>query len=185
MMREPKTTNRQKAESDKLGFFEMLRITLRALRTSYKARGRASCIISVLGFALAFLPMLVSTTLRQFTDSVQALFEGNVGLNATLLLFLMLTALYLLQLLYNCIRSYYALADTERISQYIKEYILRCTCMVKLKYIENHDDFSEKIAFADSWAGHKVAESMQDVTLWIQNLIAFIALAVVLASINP
>jgi ABC-type multidrug transport system fused ATPase/permease subunit len=181
-----KTTgkNTRSARVERLTVLELLRIVLRALRTSYKARGRASSLVSVLGFALALLPMLVSLTLRQFTDAVQALFDGRAELDSALLLFMALTALSLCQLFYNGVRSYYAQADAQRIQQYIKESVLRCVCSVKLKYIENYDDFSEKIAFVDSYAGREVAHSMQEVTAWLQNLVTFVALSVVLASIN-
>ncbi len=82
-------------------------------------------------------------------------------------------------------RSYFVSADTERIMRYIKEVILRTTCDVKMKYIDNSDDFAEKVAFADSHAGLQVAGSMQEVASQLQNLVAFVGLALVMAGVSP
>lgn len=173
------------APVDKIRPREFASLVARALSVSYRARGRASAVVSVLGFGLALLPMLISLALRAFTDEVQALFEGRTTFEAALALFVLMAALYVAQLLYTCVRSYFTEADTERVMRYIKESILRTTCTVRMRYIDNSDDFAEKIAFADAHAGEQVARSMQAVATWLQNLVTFAALAVVLAGINP
>lgn len=173
------------APADKIRPREFASLVARALSVSYRARGRASAVVSVLGFGLALLPMLISLALRAFTDEVQALFEGRTTFEAALALFALMAVLYVAQLLYTCVRSYFTEADTERVMRYIKESILRTTCTVRMRYIDNSDDFAEKIAFADAHAGEQVARSMQAVATWLQNLVTFVALAVVLAGINP
>ncbi len=67
-------------------------------------------------------------------------------------LFALLSGAYILQLTWNSVRNYFAKDDALRIRRYIKERILRCTCNVKYKYIENYDDFKQRIRFADTEA---------------------------------
>lgn len=164
---------------------EFFRLAGRALKTSYRARGTASTLVSVAGFALALLPMFVSAALRDFTDAVQGVYTGEVALDRAFVLLAVLVALYIGKQLYDAARSYFASADAERTMRYIKEVILRTTCDVKMKYIDNSDDFAEKVAFADSHAGLQVAGSMQEVATQLQNVVAFSGLAFVMASVSP
>lgn len=164
---------------------EFFRLAGRALKTSYRARGTASTLVSVAGFALALLPMFVSAALRDFTDAVQGVYTGEVALDRAFVLLAVLVALYIGKQLYDAARSYFASADAERTMRYIKEVILRTTCDVKMKYIDNSDDFAEKVAFADSHAGLHVAGSMQEVATQLQNVVAFSGLAFVMASVSP
>lgn len=163
---------------------EFVSLAARAFRVSYAARGTSAVVMAVAGFALALLPSLISTELRAFTDAVQGLYEGRASLTQALGLLGVLIALYLVQQGYNALRSYFAGADAERIMRYINERILRCTCAVKMRYIEGADDFAEKVAFTTTHAGLQVANSMQEVTTWLQNLVAFVALAAVLGGVN-
>lgn len=164
---------------------EFFRLAGRALKTSYRARGAASTLVSVAGFALALLPTFVSAALRDFTDAVQGVYTGEVALDRAFVLLAVLVALYIGKQLYDAARSYFASADAERTMRYIKEVILRTTCDVKMKYIDNSDDFAEKVAFADSHAGLQVAGSMQEVATQLQNVVAFSGLAFVMASVSP
>lgn len=164
---------------------EFFRLAGRALKTSYRARGTASTLVSVAGFALALLPTFVSAALRDFTDAVQGVYTGEVALDRAFVLLAVLVALYIGKQLYDAARSYFASADAERTMRYIKEVILRTTCDVKMKYIDNSDDFAEKVAFADSHAGLHVAGSMQEVATQLQNVVAFSGLAFVMASVSP
>ncbi|MGN0037673.1 MAG: ABC transporter ATP-binding protein [Coriobacteriales bacterium] len=169
----------------RIGFLGFLRLAGRALAVSFKARGAASCAVSAAGFLLALLPSLIAAALGAFTDQVQGLFEGSGSLEAALAGLAALLGLYLLQLLYGCVRSYYEQADTERIARYINQRTLELTCRVRMRFIDNSQGFAEKVAFADTAAGPQVAGSMQLVAQWLQNLVAFTALALVLAGVDP
>ena len=174
-----------KGTAERIGSAKALQMVARALKISYETRGFTSALVSILGFGMAFLPLFISTTLRTFTDMVQKLYvEGAELLGATLRVFAVLASLYILQTLFTFARSYYSRVDTVNVHRYIKERIIRCTCDVKYKYIDNFDDFQEKIAFADTYAGQRVANSMQAVTLWLQNVITFASIVVVLSRIN-
>lgn len=168
-----------------IGPIEFFRLAGRALAVSLKARGAASCAVGALGFALALLPSLIAAALGAFTNQVQGLFEGSGSLEAALAGLAVLVGLYLLQLLYGCVRSYYEQADTERIARYINQRTLELTCRVRMRFIDNSQGFAEKVAFADTAAGPQVAGSMQLVAQWLQNLVSFTALALVLAGVNP
>ena len=58
----------------KLSFGESLRVIGKAIKISVKTKSAASVIVSVLGFAAAFLPMLISLKLSDFSNRVQGLF---------------------------------------------------------------------------------------------------------------
>lgn len=172
-------------EVERVSAREFAHLAGRAFAVSYRARGKSAVLVALLGFAFAFLPSLTSVALRVFTDAVQGLCQGTVSLSQALALLVLLTGLYLLQQGYAAVRSYYAAADAERILRYINERILRCACSVKMRYIDGADDFAEKLSFAGGQAGLQVAASMQEVTLWLQNLLSFAALSVVLADVSP
>ena len=57
-------------------------------------------------------------------------------------------------------------------------------CEVKYKYIENYDNFNEKITFAETQAGAQVAASFQVITDVLQNFIKFISVLYLLVQVN-
>lgn len=164
---------------------EFVQLVRRAFVASYRARGRSAVVMAVLGFAFALLPSALSVLLRVFTDAVQGLYQGTVPFSQAAMLLAALMALYVVQQGYVALRSYYASADAERILRYVNERVLHCVCTVKMRHIDGADDFAEKVSFAASKAGLQVAGSMQEVTLWLQNLVSFAALSVVLADVSP
>ncbi|MDF2722350.1 MAG: hypothetical protein K0Q59_2025 [Paenibacillus sp.] len=168
-----------------MSFTEAMKIVGKALTISFRTRSRVSIAITILGFVMAFLPVLISITLRQFTDEVQALHgKGTEQVSLALGTFGILMVLYISQLLYSGLQNYYTGIDTLNVQAYIKETILRCTCRVKYKYLESYDDFKEKIVFAETYAGYRVAQSMQSITAWLQNLLAFLSIIYVLYEVN-
>lgn len=174
-----------KERAAKIGLSESLRIVSRALNVSFQTRGTVSALVSILGFGAAILPLLISTALRSFTDTVQRLGTGEAqALSDAFRTFAALAFLCLLQTFWNSVRSYYSRVDAKNVHRYIKERIMRCTCDIKYKYIDNFDDFKEKVTFADTYAGERVANSMQAVILWVQNLITFISIVLVLLPID-
>ncbi|WP_166338599.1 ABC transporter ATP-binding protein [Xiamenia xianingshaonis] len=97
---------------------------------------------------------------------------------------ILLMAVYGAQLGYTCLRSYFEQADSERMMRFIRKRTLAITCQVRLRHIDNEGGFAERIAFVDTAAGLQVAGSMQQIALWLQNVVAFCALAVVLAQVD-
>lgn len=170
---------------EKIGFRRSLGIFGRALRVSLKMRGRASVAVNLLGFVMAFLPMLVSVWVSRFSNEIQNAYgKGQGAVLSALGVFAVLAALYIVQLLWNTLRDYYTRMDELNAMAYMKERILRCTCEVEYKYIENYDSFKERIRFVDTDAGKRVAASITGLIAWLQNVITFISLITVLWGLN-
>ncbi len=174
-----------KDKKTRLPFGESMRILGKALKLNLKTKSAASVIVSILGFGAAFLPMLIAKVVQRFSDSVQVLYgQGREVLIEVLGVFAILSVMYIVQLLVKFLTNYFDKVDRFRIQRYMKEYILRCTCDVKYKYIENYDDFREKIRFIENNSSERVARSMQYIVIWLQNIITFISLLVVLIDVN-
>ena len=106
----------------KLSFIESLRVIVKAIKISVKTKSAASVIVSVLGFAAAFLPMLISLKLSDFSNRVQGLFgKGTSAIREVISAFLLLSALYIIQLVFKSLQSYFARTDSQRIVRYIKK----------------------------------------------------------------
>jgi ABC-type multidrug transport system fused ATPase/permease subunit len=174
-----------KEKKERIGLKESLSIFIKALKVSLKTKTAASVLVGLIGFPLAFLPALISVQLRDFTNLVRALFgSGTAGIAKVIVAFAILSALYIARLIFTTVRSYFAAFDTLRITQYLKEFVLRCTCTVKYKYLENYDDFKEKIQFVNTDAGPRVANSMQEILSWLQNLVTFGSILAVLLAVD-
>ena len=144
-----------------------------------------SLIISFLGFFIAFVPMLISISLEKFTNDVQGIYGNTVSISSSLYSLSVLILFYFINVVYNFFQSYSLGYDSVRTNKFIRETIFNYLCDVKYKYIENYDKFKERIAFADSYSGYRVANSIQTIIIWIQNLITFLSLFFVMFSINP
>ena len=164
---------------------ETFEILGKSFRVSLGVKSKPSLLVSVLGFGAAFLPAVISKTLQSFTDSVAQVFgKGTQQLPGVFGLFAVLSGLYILQLGYNTLRDYFVSVDAERVRRYIKEKILRHTCTVRYKYLENEDDFREKVLFASDDTGYRVAESMNKAINWVQYLLTFLSIVVILSAVN-
>ncbi|MDR0936955.1 MAG: ABC transporter ATP-binding protein/permease [Oscillospiraceae bacterium] len=171
--------------TQKLNFTESVKIFGKALKVSIKARGATSIIVSLLGFAMAFLPMLISLSVRKFSDEVQNLYGRSEALVANVIgVFVILSVLYIVQLLWNSLNSYFENRNAIKIRQFMKERIMRCTCDVKYKYIENYDDFKQRINFVGTDAGERVANSVGTTISWVQSIITFVSIIAVLWAVD-
>jgi ABC-type multidrug transport system fused ATPase/permease subunit len=178
-------TDKDSQKEQKLTLKESIRLFGKALKISVAARGSLSVLISLIGFGMAFLPMLTSLAVRRFSDEVQALFgKGNAVIASAVGVFVILSVLYIVQLCWNSLRSYFESRDTYKIQMYMRERILRCSCDVKYKYIDNYDKFRERISFITTTAGERVADSMGMTITWFQNIVTFISIIVVLWAID-
>ena len=95
-------------KEDRLSFLEAVKVFGKALKVSLRARGASSLILSLVGFAVAFLPMLVSLAVRSFSDAVQQLYgQGEAAVVSVLGVFAILSALYIVQLIWGSLSSYF------------------------------------------------------------------------------
>lgn len=160
-------------------------ITLKkALKISLMLKSKLSLFICVLGFAFAFLPALISIILEKFSNTILSLSQSRHMLYEAMGLLMVLILLYLLQLSYEFMNAYILAKDKLATTGYIKEQIIKCICRVKYSDIENNKDFKERMAFAESYAGGRVAESIQSVVQVIQWCITFGSLLVILMRVN-
>ncbi len=157
---------------------------MRAVALSVRIKSPMSFIVSILGFAAAFLPMFISLRLAAFTNGVQALFDNPETLNAVILSFGILAVLYTLQTLFTLAQNYYAGEDSARIKRYLKEQMLHLLSSVPYKYIENHGDFRERVDFVKTYAGEKTAGSVSLIFGWIAGIISFASITFILSEVS-
>lgn len=140
--------------------------------------------VSVLGFAMAFVPVLMSDTLGRLTNQVQELSAGNTGTRTVIYTCLFLIILGLFQLVYGSLHNYFAGIDKNKTQYYMKEKIMECVCRAPYPYIENKGRFTEKINFIESYSGQRVAGSIQSVITLGQNGIMLVSVIFALGCIN-
>lgn len=155
-----------------------------ALKLSYNVRNKISIFINILGFGMAFVPMIISQILREFTNEVYNLYVGKEQeLNHALFLLIVLGILYIIQASYTAVISYYNREDIIRIHAFLKEHIMRCACKVQYKYIDGYENFREKVEGIKTHAGELVAQSMQQIVGCLQKLVTFLSLFVLLSKL--
>ena len=170
---------------ERIGFRRSMEVFAKALRVSLRMRGKASIVINLLGFGMAFLPMLVSVWVSKFSNAIQSAYGKGRGAVLTVFgVFAILAALYIVQLVWNTVRDYFTRTDELSAMAYMKERILRCTCEIEYKYIENFDSYKERIRFVDTDAGKRVASSITGLIAWLQNIIALISMITVLWALD-
>ena len=57
-------------QKEKLRFRESIRILGKAFQISFRVKSKASMVISLIGLLMAFLPVLISSTLAFFSDEI-------------------------------------------------------------------------------------------------------------------
>lgn len=175
----------KKETNEKLSFGETCAVIGKALQVSLKTKTAFSFIISLLGFAFAFLPALVSSVLKLFTDEIQTMATGGIyEMRDVLMLFGVLILLHIAQVGFNFISGYTRACDGIRTHKFLIRHIIDCTCRVRYKYIENQAEFAQKIEFANSYAGSRVALSMQTIIGWLQQLVTFISVLMLLGGVS-
>lgn len=162
-----------------------LRYFWRSVKLSIRMKSIPSRIVSVFGFFAAFLPMLLSLRIAGFGDVVQQLAGSPALLWKALPSFGGVVLLYLLQTGFNLAQNYYAKEDAVRIKRYVKEETMKLLCSVPYKYIENYEDFHERVTFIKAYGGEKTAGSISLVLGWLAKLITFVSVAAVLFAVSP
>lgn len=161
------------------------RILLKALSISVRIKGAFSMAISLIGFAVAFLPVIIAEQLRALTDSLQSLMGTGGSAGPSLVIFAEVIGLYIAQVIITNIQQYTNGLDEVKIQRYIKRTIMRHKCEVRYKYIENYDDFQKRLAFIEEYAGYHMAKCIGNMISILQLVIAFVVAALALWKINP
>ncbi len=170
----------------RLTFREHIEVIGKAIAVSLKTKTAFSLIVAILGFGFAFLPALISSVLKLFTDEIQTMATGgSYEMRHVLLLFGALILLHVVQVVFTFVSDYSRGCDSIRTQKYLSEHIVDVTCDIKYKYIENQSEFAQKVHFATTYAGNRVAGSIQSIIGWLQLLITFISVLVLLWSVAP
>lgn len=162
-----------------------IKILLKALMVSIKIKGPLSMIVSLIGFPAALLPVILANQLRALTDELQGFMSSRGSIDTSLIVFGNLVGLYIAQLVISAASQYCNNLDGIKIQTYIKENILRHKCEVRYKYIENYNDFQNRIAFTEQFAGEVMAKSIGSIIIILQLMLVFISASVALWEISP
>ena len=68
---------------------------------------------------MSLLPMLISLTLRRFSNDIQALSTETAAVTQVLSVFVILAAFYIVQLVFQTVQNYYTQVDSLRIMRYL------------------------------------------------------------------
>lgn len=159
---------------------------LRSLRLSLRTKKPWTMAISILGFLFAFLPTLIARRLETLTNLLQKLPGQKELLSAALASFGILVLLFLVQAIYDYLASCAKSLDGLRTEQYIQQHLLELKCRVKYKYIENEDNFLNRLNFAEEGNGsEQAAQSMQNLIILLQKVLTFVSIALALWAVNP
>lgn len=168
----------------KITAFEKLKILAKALKVSFLTKSKMSLVTCILGFGMAFFPAIISVGLERFSNTIQNLHGTPENIIFAIELLTMLMVFYVLQLGYEFLSAYTLAKDKISTIKYIKKQIIECICRVSYSHVENDEKFREQIAFAESYAGGRVAESIQSVVCVLQYGITFISTAYLLAKVH-
>ena len=161
-----------------------LQALAKAFKVSIKIRGSISLLISLLGFPAALLPVLLADLLRRLTDELQLLTGTRGSARSALTVFIVLVGVYIAQIVITNIQQYVIGLDEVKIQRYLNRTILRHKCEVRYKYIENYDDFQEKIVFTQEYSGRTMARCIGSMITILQLFVAFVGAFISLWSIS-
>ena len=161
-----------------------IKFFFRAIKVCLQQKSIISNVVSVLGLGAAFLAVLISKQLEEFTNLLQGMAINSDLLEGTLVAFGILAFYYILQTVYELMQNYYTSEDTLRIQKYIRKELLKKTAEIPYPYIENYDGFRDKLDFVKQYAGQRISGSISLIFGWISNIITFISIIVVLAQVN-
>lgn len=168
----------------KSGPTDTLRVIGRALGVSMRVKKPYSLVISLAGFPAALIPAAISRYMGRFTDHVQGIYTGRGTMEAALGVMALILVLYLLQELLRIGQEYCTEADKAAVELYIQETIMDCSAAVRYQYIENEDDFQDRLSFLEQYGTYKVALSMNLVIRLAQSGLTFVTVAGSLAVID-
>ncbi|MCL2261929.1 MAG: ABC transporter ATP-binding protein/permease [Defluviitaleaceae bacterium] len=168
-----------------LTFKQTLNIIRKAFAISFKTKTKLSMVISLLGLVMALSAAFTSILLRDFTNQIQEIATGTgENLNLAFMLFCALVAVFLISEIYAFISTKTTINNNIRVKRYIDETIINNSCDIEYKYIDNYDKYKDKISFAGTQAGVKVAESITSVFVWVRLIITFASIVVLLAAVD-
>lgn len=162
-----------------------IKVLLKALGASIKIRDSLSLFVCIAGFGMAFVPSVMAVVLRNLTDKMQLLMSRHITPGLAIRDFTILIILFVLQLVFSTLKNYTQHVDVHiTILKYIRKKTLMNKCEVKYKYIENHDQFYDRVTFVETQAGMQVANSFQNMVNILHHIITFVSIIVLLINVD-
>lgn len=171
-------------KKERITLKEALQIIGKALIVSLKIKSIYSYIAIIIGFIAAFFPIMIANLLSEMTELLVKLSDGAISISEPLKIFALIGGLFIAQAVNSFIQSYISMRDNMDIEEYLKETIIKMTCRTDYKYIENYDEFRQKVELFEEKTGREVANSINIVIRWFQILFTFIVISVSLIAIN-
>lgn len=171
-------------KKERITLKEALQIIGKALIVSLKIKSIYSYIAIIIGFIVAFFPIMIANLLSEMTELLVKLSDGAISISEPLKIFALIGGLFIAQAVNSFIQSYISMRDNMDIEEYLKETIIKMTCRTDYKYIENYDEFRQKVELFEEKTGREVANSINIVIRWFQILFTFIVISVSLIAIN-
>lgn len=140
--------------------------------------------VTLLGFPAALLPVGIARLLEIFTDCVQDLYYGRETFGWTVLVLAAMILLYAVQSMYHAMEQYCLEADKISVNHFIEKTVMDCAASVEYKYIENENNFREKLTFIEQYGAERVAGSINLTVAICHYLITFVTVAVAMAAID-
>lgn len=174
-------------KQDKISVSEAFAIVKKALATSIRVKGIASILVNIVGWAVAFLPVISARYLENLTDLLYYHFSGDTlsdGMSSILSCFALLMLLYASQEVYNSLSKYILQKDTIQTKKFISKTIMECKCYADFRFIENDSGFRQKLSFAEQYSGEYTARSMQELILMVQRVLTIVSISAKLFQVN-
>lgn len=162
-----------------------IKIFFKSLKISFKTKLKSSIIVDMIGIFFALIPIFTSYIISEISNESQIVSQGNQEqIRSLLVLVIMLVALYIGSTVFSYLQIYMKYKDNMKIQEYIKKIVIDCACSVEYKYIDNYENFRNKLIFTDQNSGIRVANSIQIIFSCINNIITFISVTIALSIIN-
>ena len=162
-----------------------IKIFFKSLKISFKTKLKSSIIVDMIGIFFALIPIFTSYIISEISNESQIVSQGNQEqIRSLLVLAIMLVALYIGSTVFSYLQIYMKYKDNMKIQEYIKKIVIDCACSVEYKYIDNYENFRNKLIFTDQNSGIRVANSIQIIFSCINNIITFISVTIALSIIN-
>ncbi|MCI8625683.1 MAG: ABC transporter ATP-binding protein [Lachnospiraceae bacterium] len=182
----------------------------RAAALSFSTKSRMSHVVTVLSVVFAFLPVWLARQFQALTDGLLGVLAvggggaagtGQSGAQAAAdatgklsdgvvwetvwLPFLLVLLLLLLQLFLESAKSYCQKEDARNANRHVTKSLLELQATVRYPYIENHDDFQERVQFAMQFTGGQVTKVLSEISLYLAEFLMLLLVAGSLARVNP
>lgn len=157
----------------------------KAFALSLRIKSRLTLVVSILGFGFAFFPTIIAKQLQVLTDTIQGLVSKQTSYADAITVLLVLIVLFILYTAFQSIQACCLKLDSDRTQLYLKEYLLKLKCNVKYRFIENDENFQERIVFVESGNGSlQAAGSIQNIIYLLQQLVTFCSIVVTLLDVS-